>query len=51
MLIISRKAIQRNLGMIIPLFVRFPPFWQNLGALALRQQVFFTNQQIAEGSQ
>ena len=32
-------------------FARFPPFWRKTGALALRQQVFFTNQQVAERGQ
>jgi len=31
-------------------FARFPPFWRKTGALALCQQVFFTNQQVAERS-
>jgi hypothetical protein len=32
-------------------FARFPPFRRNPGALAIRQQIFFTNQQVAERSQ
>ena len=30
---------------------RFPPFWRKTGALALRQHVFFTDQQVAERGQ
>ena len=32
-------------------FARFPPFWRKTGTLALRQHVFFTNQQVAERGQ
>ena len=32
-------------------FARSPPFWRKTGALALRQQVFFGNQQVAERSE
>ena len=32
-------------------FARFPPFWRKTGALALRQHVFFTDQQVAERCQ
>jgi hypothetical protein len=41
--------------MIIPsdysFSARFPPFWRNSGALAQRQQVFFTDEQVAEDRQ
>jgi len=33
------------------LFARFQPFWRKTGALALRQQVFFAHQQVAERRQ
>ena len=50
-----KKAIQTRFGHYHPLFcsffARFPPFWRNSGTLALRQQVFFTYQQVAERSQ
>jgi len=32
-------------------FARSPPFRRKTGALALRQQIFFTNQQVAERCQ
>ena len=32
-------------------FARFPLFWRKTGALVLRQQVFFTDQQVAERGQ
>ncbi|WP_206768791.1 MULTISPECIES: hypothetical protein, partial [unclassified Marinobacter] len=33
------------------IFAYFPPFWRKTGELTLRQQVFFTHQQVAERSQ
>jgi len=30
---------------------RFRPLWRKTGSLALRQQVFFTDQQVAERSE
>ena len=32
-------------------FARFPTFWRKTGALALRQHVFFTDQQVAKRGQ
>jgi hypothetical protein len=32
-------------------FARFPPFWRKKGAMALRQHVFFIDQQVAERGQ
>ena len=29
----------------------FPPFWRKTGTLALRRQIFFTDQQVAERRQ
>ena len=51
----SKKLFKGNLGTISPsicsFFARFPPFRRKTGALALRQQVFFTHQQVAERGQ
>jgi len=45
------SKIQTLFSAICVFFAHFPSVWRKTGALALRQQVFFTDQQITERSQ
>ena len=47
----KNRECQTLFPVICVFLARFPPFWRETGALALRQHVFFANQQAAERGQ
>ncbi len=47
----KKTKIQTLFSLYLCVFAHFPPFWRKTGALALRQHVFFTDQQVAERGQ